>query len=316
MSRPYYALGAAFLLFGAASAQETDYSKVQIKTTAVGEHLYVLAGAGGNIAVVPSSQGTLLVDDEFAALADKVRAAVKALPAAGPIRFVVNTHYHFDHTDANPAFAQEGAVLIAQDNVRRRLESGGTAGNGGTITHEMKPAPPGGLPQITFSEELTVHLPGEDVRVHHYAHAHTDGDSIVFFPAAHAVHMGDIFVRYGFPFIDINAGGSVRGMIAACEDVIARLPPDARVIPGHGEVASVADLREYTQMLKDTAAKVAKAMSAGETLPQMEKEKLLGPWSERYSPAGAFVTTDTFTESLYNSLAMVRVRHGPAPRPH
>jgi glyoxylase-like metal-dependent hydrolase (beta-lactamase superfamily II) len=149
----------------------------------------------------------------------------------------------------------------------------------------------------------------------HYANAHTDGDTIVFFLRTGAVAMGDIYVRYGFPFIDINSGGSVQGMIAACEDVLRRVPADTRVVPGHGEIAGVADLREYLQMLKDTSATVADAIKAGKTLAQMKQEHILGRWSERYSPPKAFVDTDAFTETLYNSLQREHVaRHGSRPR--
>ena len=193
--------------------------------------------------------------------------------------------------------------------------SGGIIGNAGSIAKEMKPAPPGGLPALTYEQELTLYLDGEAVRVHHYPRAHTDGDSVVFFPLAKAVHMGDIFVRYGFPFIDINGGGNVRGMIAACEDVAHGVPPDTKIIPGHGEVATLADLREYTEMLKSTTALVEQALAAGKTLEQMKQEKLLGAFSARYAPAKAFVDTDAFTESLYNSLRMPRPRHGPVRRP-
>jgi cyclase len=127
--------------------------------------------------------------------------------------------------------------------------------------------------------------------------------------------MGDIFVRYGFPFIDINGGGNVRGMIAACEDVVHSVPPDTRIIPGHGEVATVAQLREYSEMLKSTTALVEQALAAGKTLEQMKQQKLLGAYSARYAPPKAFVDTDAFTESLYNSLKMPRPRHGPVRRP-
>jgi cyclase len=296
-------------------AQEQDLSKVEIKSTALGGGLYVLEGSGGNIAALTGTDGVLLVDDEFGALADKIRAALKGLGADKPVRFIVNTHYHSDHTDGNLAFARAGATIIAHDNLRTRLASGGTAGNGGSLSREVKPADAGALPAITYQSELTVHLDGEQVRVHHYANAHTDGDSVVFFRVAKAVHMGDIFVRYGFPFIDINGGGNVRGMIAACEDVIRTVPADTKIIPGHGELASVEDLRTYTKMLEDTSALVEQARAAGKTLEQMKQEKLLGAWSARYAPPKAFVDTDVFIESLYNSLAAPRLRHGPAPRP-
>ena len=295
---------------GALPAQEQDFSKVQIKSAPLGANLYLLEGSGGNIAALTGSDGVLLVDDEFGALADKIRAALKGLGADKPVRFVINTHYHFDHTDGNLAFAQAGAVIIATDNLRARLASGGTIGNGGSISKEVQAAPAGALPTLTYERELTLHLDGESVRVHHYLNAHTDGDSVVFFGTAKAVHMGDIFVRYGFPFIDTNGGGNVRGMIAACDDVLRSASPDSKVIPGHGELATLADLREYTKMLTDTSALVAKALAAGKSLEQMKKEKLLGAWSERYSPPKAFVDTDAFTESLYNSLAARSVRHG------
>ena len=286
----------------AVPAQEEDYSKVQIKSTPLTANLFMLEGVGGNVAAATGPDGVLLVDDEFAGVADKIRATLKGLGADKPVRFVVNTHYHYDHTDANLVFAQAGAVLIAHDNLRVRLEHGGVAGNGGSISKEMKAAPAGALPAITYATELTLHLNGMEVRVHHYARAHTDGDSVVFFPGANVVHMGDIFVRYGFPFIDVSSGGNVRGMIAACADVIRTMPAGTRVIPGHGQLATLDDLREYLKMLEDTTAAVQKAIKAGQTLDQMKKDRILGAWSARYSPAKGFVDTDAFTESLYNSL--------------
>ena len=226
------------LAAGGACAQQQDFSKVEIKSTQLGEHLYLLQGAGGNITASVGADGVLLVDDEFGPLADRIRAALKAISDT-PVRYVIDTHYHFDHTNGNAAFAQAGATVIAADELRARLASGGTIGNGATISREMQAAEPGALPQITFDHELTVHLNGEEIRAVHYPHAHTAGDTIVYFPGAHAVAMGDIFVRYGFPFIDLNGGGSVQGMIAACEAVLTQLPADAHVIPGHGDPAGV-----------------------------------------------------------------------------
>lgn len=291
-------------------AQEQDFSKVEIKSAPLAANLYFLAGSGGNIVALTGADGVLLVDDQFGPLAEKIRAALKRLGAEKPVRLVINTHYHFDHTDGNLAFAQAGAVIISTDNLRARLASGGVIGNGGAISKEVRPAPEGALPQVTYAHELTVHLDGETVRVHHYPNAHTDGDSVVFFQNAKVVHMGDIYVRYGFPFIDTNGGGNVRGMIAACEDVVRSAPADTKVIPGHGEIAGLADLREYTKMLTETTALVAKGLAAGKSLEQMKQQKLLGAWSERYSPPKAFVDTDAFTESLFRSLIQRTARHG------
>jgi glyoxylase-like metal-dependent hydrolase (beta-lactamase superfamily II) len=301
---------------GVASGQEQqDFSKVEIKTTQLAPDVYLLQAAGGNITAVVGKDGALLVDDSFAPLADKIRAALKGLAGGDKaVRYVINTHYHYDHTLGNLPFIQGGAVVVAQDNLRSRLASGGTAGNGGTITREIKPVEPQALPQVTFTNELTVHLTGTDVRAVHYANAHTDGDAIVFLPAANVVAMGDIFVRYGFPFIDVNAGGSVQGMIAACEDVLRKVPADTKIVPGHGELAGTDDLRTYTQMLKDTSAAVTSALRANKTLAQMKQEHILAAWSERYSPPKAFVDTDAFIETLYNSLNQRVARHGPVPR--
>ncbi|HEY0767419.1 MAG TPA: hypothetical protein VGD47_05650, partial [Steroidobacteraceae bacterium] len=191
---------------------------------------------------------------------------------------------------------------------RARLASGSMSGYGGSSSHKVKPAEPAALPMITVDHNLTVHLNGEDIRAVYYPNAHTDGDSIIFFPHANAVHMGDIYVRYGFPFIDVNAGGSVQGMIGACEDVIRTASADAKVIPGHGELSNIDALREYLRMLKDTTAAVAAALKAGKTLEQMKKEHVLGAWSERYSSPD--VDADAFTGSLYYSLMGHAARHG------
>src|SRR5215831_4025787 len=185
------------------SAQAQDFSKVQIKVTKVSGNIYMLEGAGGNIAASVGEDGIVIVADQFAPLADKIQAALKDLKVTDkPVRFVINTHYHGDHTGGNEPFANTGSTVIAQDNVRKRLESGGTAGNGGAIKMENKPAPKGALPVITFEHDVTVHLNGEDIRALHFPSGHTDGDAVIFFPKNNVVHMGDDFVRYGFPFID------------------------------------------------------------------------------------------------------------------
>jgi glyoxylase-like metal-dependent hydrolase (beta-lactamase superfamily II) len=283
-------------------AQEEDLSKVEIKVTKVAGNIYLLQGGeGGNMAASVGEDGIVLVDDEFAPLATKIATALKSIGITDkPVRFIINTHYHFDHTGGNLPFANQGSTIIAHDNVRARLASGGTAGNGGALHFDAAPADKAALPVITFDHDVSVHLNGEDVRALHYPSGHTDGDAIIFFPKANVVHMGDDYVRYGFPFVDVQAGGSVEGMIKACEGAIEKLPADVKVIPGHGELSSVAEVREYVKMLKDTSAVVEKAIHVGKTLERMKKEKLLAAWSQKYS--NDFVDTDTFIETLYNSL--------------
>ena len=282
-------------------AQEQDFSKVQIKVTRVSGNIYMLEGAGGNIAASVGDDGIVIVDDQYAPLAEKIAAALKNIGVTDkPVRFVINTHYHGDHTGGNMPFATKGATVIAQDNVRKRLETGGKAGNGGSIAMDIKPAEKGALPIITFDHDVTVHLNGEDIRALHFPAGHTDGDSIIFFPKANVVHMGDDYVRYGFPFIDVTSGGSVQGMIAACEKVIPMLPPDVKVIPGHGQLSNLDEVRDYIQMLKETTAAVQAALKKGSTLDQMKKDKILAAWDKKY--ANKFVTQDIFIETLYNSL--------------
>jgi cyclase len=290
---------AAFCLLTAslATAQDKDFSKVQMKVTKVAGNVYMLEGEGGNIGASVGDDGIVIVDDQYAPLAGKIQAALKSITDK-PVRFIINTHYHGDHTGGNSYF-QKQAPIIAQDNVRKRLESGGGAGNGASIHMDVKPASHDALPIVTFDHDVTVHLNGEDIRALYFPAGHTDGDSIIFFPHSNVVHMGDDFVTYGFPFIDVESGGSINGMIDAVAQVISQLPADVKVIPGHGPISSLDDVRAYLGMLKETRDMVQKALKDGKTLEQMKQAKLLDPW-KKYS--GDFVKEDAFLETLYNSL--------------
>ena len=300
-SAAFALLSAVVLCAGAAGQEKTpDWSKVQIKVTKVSGNIYMLEGQGGNIAASVGEDGIVIVDDEFAPLAEKIQTALKNLGITDkPVRFVINTHYHGDHAGGNVPFANSGSTVIAQDNVRKRLATGGTAGNGGSLKVESKPAEKAGLPIITFEHDVTVHLNGEDIRALHFPAGHTDGDAIIFFPKNNVVHMGDDFVRYGFPFIDVASGGSVQGMIDGVEKAAAQLPADVKVIPGHGVLSNLDDVRAYVKMLKDTSAVVQKAIDDHKTLDQMKQEKILSAW-EKWS--NDFVSQDIFIETLYNSL--------------
>jgi glyoxylase-like metal-dependent hydrolase (beta-lactamase superfamily II) len=235
----------------------------------------------------------VVIDDEFLPLADKIEAALKGITAK-PIRFIINTHWHGDHTGGNPHFGAE-APIIAQENVRKRLSTGGSTRFGNT-----PPAPKIALPVITFENKISVHLNGEDIRAIHFPNGHTDGDSVIFFPQSKVVHMGDDFFNGGmFPFIDIDSGGSVQGMIAGDEKVLAEVPDDVKIIPGHGPLGSKDDLRKFVQMLKETSAAVQAGISQGKTLDQLKQEKVLAKWD---SFGHGFINTDLFTEILYDSL--------------
>jgi cyclase len=276
------------LAAGVALAQQ-DFSKVQITATKVGGTVYMLEGAGGNIGVSVGEDGIVLVDDQFAPLAPKIREALKGITDK-PIKFVLNTHFHGDHTGGNAQFSSE-ATIIAQENVRKRLKEGGTVAGS-----EVKPAAKEALPVITFNDRATVHLNGEDIRAIHFPHGHTDGDSIIFFPQSNVMHMGDDFVTYGFPFVDVRSGGSVSGMIAGVEKALSLAPPDVKIIPGHGSLSTPEDVRQFVQMLKETRALVAQAADQGKNADQMKQEHLLA----KYEALGkGFIKTDAWIDLLY-----------------
>lgn len=287
----------AVLIGCSAFGQQQDFSKVQIKVIKVSGNVYMLEGSGGNIGVSAGEDGIVIVDDQFAPLAGKIREALKGI-VDKPVRFVINTHFHGDHAGGNLPFG-ETSTIIAQDNVRKRLSMGGSSGTGGATKMPYKPVPNGALPVITFEHDVTVHVNGEDIRALHFPSGHTDGDSIIFFPKSNVVHMGDDFVRYGFPFIDVDSGGSIEGMIDAMEKAIPMLPADVKVIPGHGAISSLDDVREYVKMLKETSGVVKQGIAAGKSADAMKKEKVLAGW-QKWS--GDFITTDRWIDTLYNSL--------------
>ena len=210
ISRRALLLTAGFLMVCGLEARALGSGNVEINVSKVAGSVYLLQGVGGNIAASVGDDGIVLIDDESAPLADKVQAALQRI-SGKPVRFVINTHYHGDHIGGNTYFKKQ-ATIIAHDSVGRRMESGGSTGNGGSMHFEAKPQPKNALPVITYDRAITLHLNGEDIRVLHFSSGHTDGDSIIFFPKSNVVHMGDEFVTH-FPFVDVEAGGSLQGMI-------------------------------------------------------------------------------------------------------
>jgi cyclase len=277
----------------AAAAQDDDFSKVEIKAEKVAGTVYMLTGSGGNIGVSIGEDGVLIVDDQFAPLAPKIRAAIRGITDK-PLRFVLNTHWHGDHVGGNEAFAGD-ATIIAHDNVRKRMAAGTPPGS----AFKVEPAKADALPVITFDHSLTVHVNGEDIRALHFANGHTDGDSIIYFPKSNVVHMGDDFVTYGLPFIDVASGGTIKGLIENVERAIAALPDDVKIIPGHGPVSGKADVRKFTAMLEDCVALVDAARKQGKTLAQAQEAKVL----QKYDALGqGFVKTNDFVALIYREL--------------
>lgn len=277
---------------GHRSPQQTDFSKVEIKTTKVAGNVYMLEGAGGNIGVSAGPDGVLIVDDQFSPLADKVRAAFKPL-SPGPLRFVLNTHFHFDHTHANPSFGRE-ALIVAHANVRRRLSV-----ETNVLGETYKPLPKEGLPVVTYETTVSVYFNGEEIRVVHFPSGHTDGDSVVFFTASNVIHMGDDFFAGRFPFVDVENGGSVEGLERNVSEIIEKAPAEVKIIPGHGPLSTLADLRAYRDVLRETIALVRARMSAGRTLEQAKAEGL----PEKFKEWGTgFINTGDWIELVYKSL--------------
>ena len=276
--------------------QQRDWSKVEIKAEKVSGSVYMLTGAGGNIGISVGEDGIVVIDDQYAPLAPRIEAAMKGI-ADKPVRFIINTHYHPDHTGGNEYFGQKGTI-VAHDNVRKKLENGTTV-RGMTLP----PSPKGALPIVTFNDTLTLHLNGEDIRAVHVPPGHTDGDSVIWFTKSNVVHMGDDYFNGIFPVIDLENGGSAQGIIAAVEKVLPQIPDDAKVIPGHGPLSDKAGLKKFLEVMKGATAAVQKGIAAGKTVEQLKAEKVLEPWD---AWGQSFIKTDAFIETLYKSLTLHR----------
>ncbi|HKV07385.1 MAG TPA: MBL fold metallo-hydrolase [Thermoanaerobaculia bacterium] len=285
-------IAAAFALAALpAVAQQRDFSTVEIKAIPVAGNIYMLEGAGGNIGVSVGKDGLLIVDDQFAPLADKIKAALKGL-GDGKLQFVLNTHWHGDHTGGNEAFGRE-AHIIAHENVRKRLAAGQMLR--GT---KVDPAPAGALPVVTFGDSVSIHFNGEEIKAIHFPKGHTDGDSIIFFTGANVLHMGDQFFVGRFPFVDMESGGTVQGLIENTEKVLAQIPANAKIIPGHGAVSTVEDLKSYHRMLIETTGLVRKGMAAVKTLDQLKAEGLPEQWKDWGS---GFINTEAWITTIHAS---------------
>jgi glyoxylase-like metal-dependent hydrolase (beta-lactamase superfamily II) len=283
----------ALLVAAGASAQQQDLSKVEVKAAKVSGNVYVLTGSGGNIGATVGEDGVAIIDDQFAPLAPKIQAALRQL-SPKPVRFVVNTHWHGDHTGGNAVFADTAAIM-AHANVRKRLISGGK-----TPFIEFPPVTGKALPVVTFEEGLSLWWNGEEVRAIHPGVGHTDGDAVIWFIKSNVVHMGDDYFAGMFPFVDLASGGSVVKLIESLDVILGRIPADAKVIPGHGPVTGVAELRDYRGMLDGVVAAVKKGLASGKTVEQMQKEKILAPWDDW---GKGFVKSDVFLAVVAEDLA-------------
>ncbi len=288
------ALALAACIIPAAACAQQDFSKVEIKAEPLAPGVAVLFGAGGNIGVSYGEDGTVLVDDQFAPLTAKIQAAVAAL-GASPVKFLVNTHWHGDHSGGNENLGKAGAVIMAHDNVRIRMAS-----DQKTAFGEVKASPKAALPVVTYADGLKLHLNGEEVRVIHVPAAHTDGDSIIHWTKSNVIHMGDtFFFKATYPFVDGGSGGDVRGIVATADKALAIANDQTKIIPGHGPVATKADLQNYRNMVAEIITKVEDGKKAGKTLEQIKASKPADGYG--VNPSG-FITADRFVETVYNML--------------
>lgn len=290
-----HALLITFVFQGSALAQNLD--TVQVRTVLVARGVHMLVAAGGNIGVSAGENGVFLVDDQFAPLTEKLRTAVFGISSA-PIRFVLNTHWHDDHTGGNENLGKAGVLIVAHENVRRRMSVEQFLE---LFNQRVPPAPEGALPVVTFTDAVTFYLNGDSIHAFHVAPAHTDGDAIVHFRGANAIHMGDVFFNGMYPFIDLSTGGSVDGMIAGAERGLALANEQTKVIPGHGPLATRADLQAYRDMLVAARDAVRRAMRGGRTLEQVRAAKPTAALDAQWGKG--FLTPERFVEILYRDLS-------------
>jgi len=279
---------------GAAAFAQQDMSAVEIRAVEIRPGVAVLFGNGGNIGVSHGEDGTLIVDDQFAPLVPKIQAAIAGL-GASPVKYLVNTHWHFDHAGGNEPFGQAGAIIVAQTRVRDRLAAGGTvAGN------DSPPAPKAALPVVTYAHSLTFHLNGDTIDVIHTGGGHTDGDSLVYWRKANVLHTGDMMMKgAGFPFVDLSSGGNVIRLITSLDQAIAMTDADTVIIPGHGPLADRADLIAWRGMIATAVDRVQALRSAGRTLEQAKAAK---PVAGLADTSNSFFPEDQFVEAIWGSL--------------
>ena len=276
---------------------QVDFDKVEIRTTHVAGQVHMLAGAGGNIGVFSGSDGVFLVDDQFAPLTDRIRSAIRKI-SDQPIRFLINTHFHEDHTGGNENLGEAGTLIIAHDNVRKTLSGPHFI----EMLHTHFPAfEPSALPVITFSETITFYLNGEEVYVFHAPPSHTNGDAIVYFRGSDVIHMGDVFRSRGYPIFDRRNGGSYEGLIEASDLVLGIAGENTKIIPGHGVVSSRADLQNVRDILATVRDRIATAIAAGKSLEQTTAEKPTADFDENWSRKR--LSPDEVVEWIYAELS-------------
>ncbi len=289
----------AALTIGSATgafAQQTDFSRVEIRTVPVADGIYMLLGEGGNIGLCIGDDGAFLIDDQYAPLTDKIVAAVRALTDQ-PIKFLINTHWHGDHTGGNENFGKMGVTIVAQDNVYARMSVDQTSAFSGNV---IEASPPEALPVITFNDEITFHMNGYTIVGKQIGPAHTDGDALIHFVEADVYHMGDTYFSESYPFFDLGSGGNFLGMIDVAAEVLAASDGDTKIIPGHGRLADKDDLQEYHDMMVALRDRVQAGIDNGQTVNAMLEANITQDLDDKW--ASGFMGAAFVVQNVYNSL--------------
>jgi len=289
-------MASACFFAGAASAHEHE-APISFKNTQLSSNLYMLQGKGGNLALSVGDDGLLLIDDDYAEISDITRAAIASI-SPEPVKFVVNTHWHFDHAGGNQMLGEQGAVIVAHDNVRKRLLSGGEIKAFGA---KIPPAKKAALPVLTFADSMTFHWNGASIDVvHPGASGHTDGDAVIYFVEDNVVHMGDLYFSGLYPFIDSSSGGSLAGVIDSVDKVLSRIDGDTRIIPGHGPLSNKSELQTYRAMLSRMQEKLTMFKQQGKTLEEVVAAKPSAEFDAQWG--NGFLNADTWVAIVYNAL--------------
>jgi len=262
-----YILYFLFLANASSVYSQQDWDAVKVTSEKVRDNIYMLKGSGGNIGVLTGTDGIVMIDDQFLQLGDKIRDAIAALDK-GPIRFTLNTHIHGDHSGSNEYFRQIGSTIVAHDLVRERMIK--------------EPRPENAWPVVTFPNKLNLHLNGQDIELIHFEPGHTDGDVIIHFRQANVFHMGDLFVRYGYPYIDMSSGGNISGLIANVEKALAMMNEESLIIPGHGELCKKDEVKKYRDRLVTIRDKVASALKQGKKPEDLAGLGITNPYDEEW----------------------------------
>lgn len=273
------------------------FEDVEIKSAKLSDDVYVITGKGGNLGLLIGKDGNILIDDQFAPLTNKILDVIHNLTNQ-PIKFLINTHWHPDHTGGNENFGKLGSLIISHENVRERLS---TEQFIEFMERKIKPLPVEVLPIITFTDSISFHIKNETVQIFHFPNAHTDGDSMIYFKENNILHTGDIFVKNRYPFIDTSSHGTIDGIIGALEKIIPLLNKESLIIPGHGDISNLTDLYEYLSMLQDVRNNISSQINKGYSIKQILESNPTSPFDHKYGN-DKFITPNDFVISVFQSL--------------